>query len=101
MSHASVGATDETRDPGGFSMSIVDKVKQMLGQNTDKARQGVERAGDKIDERTGGKYSDKVDKAQQKAGEYIDREGGQSGQSGGQGEQGGGQSGGQGGGQQP
>ena len=72
-------------------MSIVDKVKQMLGQNPDKARQGVERAGDMIDERTGGKYADKVDKAQQKAGDYLDREGGQSG----------GQAGGQGGGQQP
>ncbi|MFI0368314.1 antitoxin [Actinomadura sp. 1N219] len=62
-------------------MSIVDKVKQMLGQHPDKAREGVEKAGDKIDERTGGKYSDKIDKAQDKAGEHIDRgaEGGEQG----------------------
>ena len=50
-------------------MSIVDKVKHMLGQNTDKAKQGVEKAGDVIDERTGGKYADKVDKVQGKVGE--------------------------------
>ncbi|TMR01816.1 antitoxin [Actinomadura soli] len=54
-------------------MSIVDKVKQMLGQHPDKARGGAEKTGDKIDERTGGKYSDKIDKAQDKAGEQIDR----------------------------
>ncbi|MFB4311074.1 antitoxin [Actinomadura sp. GTD37] len=54
-------------------MSIVDKVKQMLGQHSDKAKKGVERAGDMIDERTGGKYADKVDKVQEKAGDYIER----------------------------
>lgn len=83
-------------------MSIVDKVKQMLGQHPDKAKQGMEKAGDKIDERTGGKYADKVDKAQEKAGDYIDRSGeggGQRGEQGGGAGPGGGQSGEQGGGQ--
>ncbi|XRQ03494.1 antitoxin [Actinomadura welshii] len=75
-------------------MSIVDKVKQMLGQHPDKARQGVERAGDMFDERTGGKYADKVDRVQEKAGDRIDP-GGQGGQGGRPGETG------QGGGQQP
>ncbi|CNE19492.1 Antitoxin Rv0909/MT0933 [Mycobacterium tuberculosis] len=63
-------------------MSIVDKVKQMLGQNAEKAKQGVEKAGDMFDQRTGGKHAGKVDKVQEKAGDYIDREGGQSGQGG-------------------
>ncbi|GAA1886980.1 antitoxin [Actinomadura bangladeshensis] len=63
-------------------MSIVDKVKQMLGQNADKAKHGVEKAGDMFDRRTGGKHADKVDKFQEKAGDYIDREGGQTGQAG-------------------
>ncbi|TDD83633.1 antitoxin [Actinomadura rubrisoli] len=62
-------------------MSIVDKVKQMLGQHSDQAKRGVEKGGDMFDQKTGGKYSDKVDKAQEKAGDYIDR---------GEGEQGGG-----------
>ncbi|MEW2352750.1 antitoxin [Spirillospora sp. NPDC029432] len=56
-------------------MSIVDKVKEMLGQHGDKARQGVEKGGDMLDQRTGGKYSKHVDKAQERAGDYIDRQG--------------------------
>jgi hypothetical protein len=63
-------------------MSIVDKVKQMLGQNPDKAKKGTEKAGDMFDQRTGGKHSDKVDKTQDQAGRYIDREGGQGGEPG-------------------
>lgn len=55
-------------------MSIVDKVKEMLGQHGDKARQGVEKGGDMFDRRTGGKYSEQVDKAQDKAGDYLDRQ---------------------------
>ncbi|GAA4140178.1 antitoxin [Actinomadura keratinilytica] len=54
-------------------MSIVDKVKSMLGQHSDKARQGVEKAGHKIDEKTGGKYSDQIHEAEGRADEYIDR----------------------------
>jgi len=53
-------------------MSIVDKVKEMLGSNTDKAKQGVDKGGDMLDKRTGGKYADKVDTAQEKANQYID-----------------------------
>ncbi|KJY34274.1 MULTISPECIES: antitoxin [Streptomyces] len=55
-------------------MSIVDKLKEMLGKNPDQAKQAVERGGDMVDERTGGKYSDKVDMAQEKANEFIDRD---------------------------
>ncbi|MBT2209420.1 MULTISPECIES: antitoxin [Actinomadura] len=62
-------------------MSIVDKVKQMLGQHSDQARKTVDKGGDMIDRKTGGKHSDKIDRAQEKAGDYIDRndEGGPSG----------------------
>ncbi|QXJ25037.1 antitoxin [Actinomadura graeca] len=78
-------------------MSIVDKVKQMLGQHPDKARNAVDKGGDMIDRKTGGKYADKVDKAQERAGDYIDRggEGGQSGGTPGGGTPGGGPGGGQ------
>jgi hypothetical protein len=71
-------------------MSIVDKVKQMLGQHSDKAKEGVEKAGDVFDQRTGGKYADKVDRVQEQAEKYVDRgggEGGQPGRPGGAGEQ--------------
>jgi hypothetical protein len=60
-------------------MSVLDKVKEMLGKQPDKAKQGVEKAGDMFDQRTGGKYADKVDKAQQKGSDYIDRQGGEGG----------------------
>ncbi|POM24382.1 Antitoxin [Actinomadura rubteroloni] len=52
-------------------MPFMDKVKEMLGKNAAKARQGVERGGDMIDKRTGGKYADKTDKVQNKANDYI------------------------------
>jgi len=54
-------------------MSIIDKVKQLIGQNPDKARRGIAKAGDMIDKKTGGKYSGKIDTAQQKATEYTDK----------------------------
>ncbi|WP_433468200.1 antitoxin [Spirillospora sp. CA-128828] len=63
-------------------MSIVDKVKQMLGQHPDQAKKGTEKAGDTFDERTGGQHADRVDQVQDKAGDYIDREGGEGGQPG-------------------
>ncbi|MBO2459723.1 antitoxin [Actinomadura violacea] len=54
-------------------MSFVDKVKEMLGQHSDQAKKGVDKAGDMFDQKTGGKYADKVDKAQEKGSDYIDR----------------------------
>ena len=53
-------------------MSIVDKVKEMFGGHADKAKGAVDKAGDMVDEKTGGKYSDKVDMAQDKAKDFIE-----------------------------
>ena len=55
-------------------MSFMEKVKGMLGQNPDKAKQAVDKAGDMVDERTGGKHAKQVDMAQDKANDFIDRE---------------------------
>ncbi|WP_329519985.1 antitoxin [Spirillospora sp. NBC_01491] len=65
-------------------MSIVDKVKEMLGQHGDKAKHGMDKAGDMFDQKTGGKHSDKVDKAQEKGRDFIDKNnrGGQGGDGG-------------------
>lgn len=54
-------------------MSIVDKVKEMLGQHSDKVQQGIDKAGDMVDQKTGGKYADKVDMAQDKAKGFVDK----------------------------
>jgi MT0933-like antitoxin protein len=58
-------------------MSIVDKVKEMLSGHSDKAGQGIDKAGDMIDKKTGGKYADKVDMAQDKAKDYLKKDQGQ------------------------
>jgi len=55
-------------------MGLLDKIKGMLGGNADKVKQGVEKAGDMVDEKTGGKFGDKVDMAQEKIGDVIDKE---------------------------
>ncbi|MEU9706454.1 antitoxin [Streptomyces sp. NPDC047981] len=58
-------------------MGIMDKLKGMMGQHSDKAKMGVEKGGDAVDQRTGGKHARQVDQAQQKAQEYIDKQRGQ------------------------
>lgn len=57
-------------------MGFMDKVKGMLGQHGDKVDQGVERAGDMVDDKTGGKHAAHVDKAQDAARDHIDKLGG-------------------------
>jgi hypothetical protein len=57
-------------------MGFMDKVKGMLGQHGDKVDQGVERAGDMVDDKTGGKHAAHVDKAQDAARDRIDKLGG-------------------------
>ncbi|GGZ21698.1 kanamycin biosynthetic protein [Streptomyces nitrosporeus] len=44
----------------------MDKIKKMLKGHEDQAGKGIDRAGDKIDERTQGKYGKHVDTAQDK-----------------------------------
>jgi len=45
-------------------MSIFDKAKDLVNGNEAKVDQAVERAGDIVDEKTGGKFSEQVDKGQ-------------------------------------
>ncbi|MFC3850663.1 antitoxin [Corynebacterium hansenii] len=62
-------------------MSLIDKAKDFIDKNPDKVRQGIEKAGDVIDERTGGKYADKIDRVQEEAAKRLGggetREGGE------------------------
>lgn len=44
-------------------MGFLDKAKDMLGQHDDKVDQGIEQAGDLVDDKFAG-HSDKVDQAQ-------------------------------------
>ncbi|AMY52019.1 antitoxin [Rhodococcoides fascians] len=50
---------------------MVDKGKNLAAENSDKIDDVVEKAGDFIDNKTGGKYADKIDKAQEAAKKAI------------------------------
>ncbi|MEV7442094.1 antitoxin [Streptomyces sp. NPDC091204] len=52
-------------------MSMLDKLKDLIKGHPDQARQGVDKAGDAFDSRTGNKYQSQVDTAQQKLNEQI------------------------------
>ncbi|MEE1927492.1 antitoxin [Streptomyces sp. TRM 70351] len=52
-------------------MSMKDKLKGMLKGHEGQARQGVEKGGDQIDRRTGGKHSEHVDTAQRKLNDQL------------------------------
>lgn len=53
-------------------MGLLDKAKDMLKGNTDKVKEGIDKAGDMIDEKTGGKFSEHIETAEEKAGELLD-----------------------------
>ena len=50
---------------------MVDKGKDLAAENSDKIDDVVEKAGDFIDNKTGGKYSDQIDKVQEAAKKAI------------------------------
>ncbi|BBX90657.1 kanamycin biosynthetic protein [Mycobacterium vulneris] len=55
-------------------MGFLDKAKDLLSQNADKVEQAIDKAGDIVDEKTQGKYSGAVDKAQEAAKNAINKE---------------------------
>ncbi|KHO17644.1 antitoxin [Mycolicibacterium setense] len=48
-------------------MGFLDKVKDLLSKNADKVDTAIDKAGDIVDQKTQGKYSQHVDKAQDAA----------------------------------
>lgn len=58
----------------GIADSFKEKAEQAIDKiGGDRAKQGVEMAGDKLDDLTGDKYASHVDKGQKAASDYIDR----------------------------
>jgi hypothetical protein len=55
------------------AVGLMDKVRGMLGQHGDKVEQGIDKVGDVVDDKTGGKYAGQVDKAQDAAKEGVDK----------------------------
>ncbi|ORI26104.1 antitoxin [Rhodococcus sp. 1168] len=46
---------------------LIDKGQKAAAENSDKIEQAVDKAGDFVDKKTGGKYADQVDKVQDAA----------------------------------
>lgn len=68
----------------GFE-KMKDRLRGMVSKNSEKIDQGLDKATDYVDKRTGGKYSDKIDSAADQARDYKsklagDDQGGQSGE---------------------
>jgi hypothetical protein len=58
-------------------VNLLDRAKSLLAKNSDKAKGVVDKAGDIVDEKTGGKYADKVDTVQDKTKDALDKNEGQ------------------------
>ncbi|MDY7089033.1 MAG: antitoxin [Actinomycetota bacterium] len=48
-------------------MGLMDKAKDFADKHDDQVDKGIEKAGDQVDQRTGGKYTSQVDRAQDEA----------------------------------
>ena len=56
-------------------MGFLDKVKGLAGQHADKVEQAIDKAADMADEKTGGKYTDQIDKGVESAKGFVGDEG--------------------------
>lgn len=54
-------------------MAFFDKVKNWVSKNPDKAGTAIDKAGDFFDQKTKGKYAPQVDKAQNAARDFVNK----------------------------
>ena len=54
-------------------MAFLDKVKNLLDKNADKVDTAIDKAGDIVDKKTQGKYTQQVDKVQDAAKKAVDK----------------------------
>jgi ElaB/YqjD/DUF883 family membrane-anchored ribosome-binding protein len=54
-------------------MAILDKVKSMLRGKGDKAKGGIEKVAKVVDDKTKGKYSEKIENVTEKAKDVVDK----------------------------
>ena len=57
----------------GFLDNAKDKLNQAVDKHGDKIAQGIDKAADLADQKTKGKYSDKIDNAAAKAKDGLDK----------------------------
>ena len=54
-------------------MGFLDKAKDLVSKNADKVEQVIDKAGDIVDQKTQGKYTGQVNKAQEAAKKAVDK----------------------------
>lgn len=71
-----MGFIDKAKD---FAAQSSAKARDLAREHSDKIDQGIQRAGTFVDDKTGGKYADKIDKAQDFATKQADKLAGEDG----------------------
>ena len=56
-------------------MGLFDKARELAGQHADKVGDAIDKAADMVDEKTGGKYADHIDKGAEAAKCFVADEG--------------------------
>lgn len=54
-------------------MGFIDKIKEAVGGNAEKAEQVIDKAAGLVDDRTGNKHGDKIDGAATKAKGFVEK----------------------------
>ncbi|WP_211878625.1 antitoxin [Pseudarthrobacter albicanus] len=57
----------------GLLDDLKGKAQQVIGGNEQAIKDGIGKAGDFIDSKTGGKYADRIDSVQQGASDFVDK----------------------------
>jgi hypothetical protein len=57
----------------GILDDLKGKARHLIGGNEQAIKDGIEKAGDFVDTKTGGKYADKIDAVQQGASGLVDK----------------------------
>jgi antitoxin protein of toxin-antitoxin system len=52
-------------------MGLFDRAKGLLGQHADKVEDAIDKVADVVDDKTGGKYAEKIDKGAEAAKGFI------------------------------
>ncbi|HVK35448.1 MAG TPA: antitoxin [Microlunatus sp.] len=58
-------------------MGIFDKAKDLLNEHNDKVDQGIDKAAELIDQKTGGQHTEQIGQAAEQAKQAMDNTGGQ------------------------
>ena len=54
-------------------MGLFDKAKDLLSDNKDQVKDGIDKVADLADDKTGAKHTDKIDTAVEKAKDALDK----------------------------